>query len=319
VPVWAASGKLNYPNEALDKCSQPSFSGGRVYLSQWLNDAGTLDYDRTCGTYQFEKLPVPPASLSNSTADFNGDWKNDVIARWTSGSLRFYAGNGRGSVATSVQIGTGWGVFSAVDTVGDVNSDGAQDVVARVSSTGDLLLYRGNGRGGWIPPALVVGRGWNVFNAIVGVGDFSGDNRPDLVARRASDGNLYLYTGNGAGGWRPAVLIGRGWNSMNALVGVGDMNGDAKSDLLARERSTGSLWLYPGNGSSGFTTRVRIATGWNGLTAIMGPGDFNGDRTADLLARDASGNLWLYGRTAANTWKPRVLVSTGWNIVNAIF
>ena len=51
----------------------------------------------------------------------------------------------------------------------------------------------------------------------------------------------------------------------------------------------------------------------------MGPGDFNGDRTADLLARDAGGNLWLYGRTATNTWQPRVLVSTGWNIANAIF
>jgi hypothetical protein len=319
VPVWAASGTLDNPNEALDKCTQPSFSGGRVYLSQWLNDARTLDYDRTCEPYAFTTLPIPPASLSNSTADFNGDWKNDVVARWTSGSLRFYAGNGRGSIATGVQIGAGWGVFSAIETVGDVNSDGAQDVIARVASTGDLLLYRGNGRGGWILPALLVGRGWNIFNAIVGVGDFTGDGRPDLIARRASDGTLYLYAGTGTGGWRPAVLVGRGWDIFNTLVGVGDMNGDAKADLLARERTTGYLWLYPGNGTGGFTSRVRIATGWSSLTAILGPGDFNGDRTADLLARDAGGNLWLYGRTATNTWQPRVLVSTGWNIANAIF
>ena len=39
---------------------------------------GRCDYDRTCEPYAFTTLPIPPASLSNSTADFNGDWKNDV-------------------------------------------------------------------------------------------------------------------------------------------------------------------------------------------------------------------------------------------------
>ena len=35
VPVWATAGTLDHPNEALDKCTQPSFSGGKVYLAQW--------------------------------------------------------------------------------------------------------------------------------------------------------------------------------------------------------------------------------------------------------------------------------------------
>ena len=64
---------------------------------------------------------------------------------------------------------------------------------------------------------------------------------------------------------------------------------------------------------------MRVGTGWNGMTAIMSPGDLNGDRVPDVLARDAAGRLWLYPRTAAGGWGPRVLVSTGWNIVNAIF
>src|SRR6476469_11161574 len=86
VPVWATAGTLDYPNDALDRCTQPSFSGGKVYLSQWWDT--TRDYDRTCGTYSFTALPMPSSSLSNSTGDFNGDWRNDVLARWSTGSLR---------------------------------------------------------------------------------------------------------------------------------------------------------------------------------------------------------------------------------------
>ncbi len=55
VPVWATAGKLDYPDEALDRCSQASFSGGRVYISQWYDDV--QDYDRTCGDYAFTQLP----------------------------------------------------------------------------------------------------------------------------------------------------------------------------------------------------------------------------------------------------------------------
>jgi hypothetical protein len=318
VPVWATAGRLDYPTEALDRCTQPSFSGGRVYLSQWYDD--TRDYDRTCEPYAFTALSVPRASLSNSTADFNGDWKNDVLARWTStAALRLYAGTGTGSHAASVQISTGWGAFNALETPGDVSGDGAHDVLARNASTGDLWLYRGNGRGGWVLPALRVGTGWQIMNAIVGPGDFNGDGRMDVVARRTSSGALYLYPGNGTGGWLPRVTIGSDWNRFSAVVAPGDFNGDGRADLLARERATGYLWLYPGTGTGSLATRVLVGTGWNGLTAIMSPGDFNGDRTPDVLARDSSGQLWLYGRNADNTWKPRVLVSTGWNIVNAIF
>jgi len=316
VPVWATAGTLVYPNEALDRCTQASFSGGRVYLSQWWD--ATRDYDRTCGTYGFTALPVPTSSLSNSTADFNGDWRNDVLARWSSGSLRLYAGNGLGALALGVEIGRGWNVFDVIDTPGDVNGDGALDVVARVPSTGDLLLYKGNGHGGWNLPPVVVGRGWNIFSSVVGVGDFNGDQRADLVARRASDGNLYLYAGTGAGGWRAAVLVGRGWNTMNALAGPGDWNGDGRSDLLARERSTGYLWLYPGDGAGGFLPRVRIGTGWNGMTAIVGVGDLNGDRTADVVARDGYGRLWLYPGTGSGGMAARVYLSNGWNIATFI-
>ncbi|TQJ50281.1 FG-GAP-like repeat-containing protein [Phycicoccus sp. SLBN-51] len=316
VPVWATAGRLDYPDEALDRCTQASFSGGRVFLSQWYDDVA--DYDRTCEPYAFTPLPVPASTLSMSTADFNGDWVGDVLARTSTGDLRLYAGAAGGRLAAGLRIGSGWNGLSLLETPGDVDGDGPLDVLAREASTGYLWLYRGDGHGAWLP-RLRVGTGWNVFNALVGPGDFTGDQRVDVLARRASTGELWLYAGNGKGGWKPAVRVGTGWNAFNALVGPGDVNGDGAADVLARRASTGDLWLYPGNGKGGWKPAVRIGTGWNGMTAIMSPGDLDGDRVPDVVARDRSGVLWLYPRTASGTWRPRVWLGTGWNGLNALF
>ncbi len=87
--------------------------------------------------------------------------------------------------------------------------------------------------------------------------DFNGDGYTDLLARETS-GVLWLYPGDGSGGWLTRAQVGQGWNVMTALVAPGDFNGDGNPDVLARDGG-GLLWLYPGNGSSGWLPRVRWA------------------------------------------------------------
>ena len=83
-----------------------------------------------------------------------------------------------------------------------------------------LLLYRGNGAGGWGPKqGEQVGSGWAQFTALASGGDFSGDGKPDVLAR-TPDGALLLYRGNGAGGWitGQGEPIGSGWNGLSHLT-----------------------------------------------------------------------------------------------------
>ncbi|OFI37354.1 hypothetical protein BIU82_09815 [Arthrobacter sp. SW1] len=149
-----------------------------------------------------------------------------------------------------------------------------------------------------------------------GMHDFSGDGRADVLARDSS-GRLWLYRGNGTGGFQPRTLVGNGWNIMTSITGTGDFSGDARADILARDTS-GRLWLYRGNGTGGFQPRTLVGNGWNIMTSITGTGDFSGDARADILARDTSGRLWLYRGNGTGGFQPRTFIGNGWNIMTSI-
>ena len=233
--------------------------------------------------------------------DFDGDGHPDIVARKADGTLWLYSGTGTGQTGPSRQIGFGWGIYGDIVGVGDANRDGHPDMVGR-QPDGSVYFYAGTGTagGGYLAaPAKIGNFGWEAFNMLVNVHDFNGDGKNDLVARKP-DGTLWFYPGTGSGGYGPATRIGDfGWDAFDALVGVGDFNGDGKNDLIAR-KPDGTLWYYQGTGhvdatSEGYTGTVKIAYfGWSAFDAIVGPGDLNGDGRPDLLARKPDGTLWSY-------------------------
>ncbi len=206
---------------------------------------------------------------------------------------------------------------TAIVGSGDFNGDGIVDLIAR-RSDGTLWLYPGDGAGGFMTPYVQIGSGgWNQMTALVTPGDWDGDGFADILARDAS-GVLWLYPGDGLGGLLPERQISSGWNAMTSIVAAGDFSGDGKADLIVR-KTDGSLSLYKGNGSGGFITPyVKLGTGWNGMTAIVGAGDWNGDRRNDVIARDGSGALWLYPGNGKNGFQTRVQIGTAWDAMSAI-
>ncbi|WP_198035139.1 FG-GAP repeat domain-containing protein [Streptacidiphilus rugosus] len=200
--------------------------------------------------------------------DLNGDGINDTLVRTVTGALRVYpglAGYPNPLAGKPVTLGTGWNIYNQLVSVGDLNGDGRDDLVAR-DGAGVLWFYAANGKGSFVP-RVRIGSGWNVYTRIVGMGDLNGDGAGDLLAVDAH-GSLWRYLGNGHGSFAPRVQIGSGFSIYNAIVGVGDLTGDGRNDYVARD-SAGLLWRYDGDGKGRFSARTRIGTGWNIFSTVL--------------------------------------------------
>ncbi|WP_327315870.1 FG-GAP-like repeat-containing protein [Streptomyces sp. NBC_01235] len=207
---------------------------------------------------------------------------------------------------------SGWDPRTRFIPVGDMTGDNCSDMISR---TTDGKLYRQSGGciGNFLPDAerTLVGSGWGGFDTVVAADDFTGDHRPDLLARQAATGDLYLYRTNAQGLVDPGVRVGTGWKGYT-VVGAADVTGDGIGDLIARDAG-GELWRYDGNGTGGFKPRTLVFQDWGaGRNAIIAVGDVTGDGFPDLVSRTTDGKLLRNKGWGDGTFSATYTLATGW-------
>ncbi|HWU06224.1 MAG TPA: VCBS repeat-containing protein [Streptomyces sp.] len=193
------------------------------------------------------------------------------------------------------------------DYVGD---DGFPDLYAR-GTNGSLLVYQGNASGR--VSATADGGTWPTTSTLIPFGDLNGDGANDTLVKNGS-GDLHRYTpqrGSVVTPGSPSVRVGSGWAAFDGLTYSGDFTSDGLPDLVARETATGDLHLFTGTGSGVLTSAGRIGTSWKSLT-IVGAGDLNGDKHADIVARTTNGDLYRYYGTGKGTISSGTRIGTGW-------
>ncbi|NEA50268.1 FG-GAP-like repeat-containing protein [Streptomyces sp. SID10815] len=257
-----------------------------------------------------------------------GAVSGDLPARWderdTKGALvpdgaytfRLTAtpADGSGPAATvtqTVRVSEGAAVRRDFTSGATWAPDGTGDLLA-LTSSGEVSYRPGDGTGGL--GKSMPASGWPSSVTLVPFGDLDGDRRNDVLVR-FGDGELRVYRtmlGRPFLTSTPHLTLGKGWNQYDVLTSPGDVTGDGLADLIARNASTGELFLYQGTGAGKLAARVRLAGNWSGYKKIVGAGDLNGDGRGDLLAQDRSNTLWRYDGTGAGVFKARVKVATGW-------
>ncbi|MET9683973.1 trypsin-like serine protease [Streptomyces coeruleorubidus] len=231
----------------------------------------------------------------------NGDHKADLWVRNASTKT----GYSKNSNGTSFAARESWGNWNGVNVVlqTDFDRDGYQDLVYRRSSDGDLFwTHYVISSGTWSTQQIA--DNWSSRTRIITPGDVTGDYLPDLLSVDSA-GVMWIYPGKGNGTFAPRVKVGSGWNQYNSVRGHGDFTGDGKTDLIARSKSGGYVYLYKGTGTAGsgaFSGRIKVRT-WSSTTynAFDATGDITGDGKADFLARTPGGTLYLYPGTGKAT------------------
>lgn len=77
-----------------------------------------------------------------------------IVRSHSDGTLRLFRAS-NGVASGGYRIGTGWAGMDSLVMRGDFSGDGHPDLLARQAATGNLIMYRGNGIGGWRGSATV--------------------------------------------------------------------------------------------------------------------------------------------------------------------
>ncbi|MEV6249375.1 VCBS repeat-containing protein [Streptomyces sp. NPDC051742] len=293
------------------------FSTARADLSVELTSKVTNEKYRTVVRPASGSGAYPDGSLGFDWVGEVGDWYPESAPNgaydWTVTARPW---NGMPSVTTS-----GTFAVTRAPKPHDFDDNGAPDLVA-LDKDGylDQISTRwddATGRLVALPNNISGLPGWNVYDRIESVGDLAGSNAADLVARDR-DGVLWLHRGTGSAsrvGYESRVRIGGGWNTYTQFTGGSDLTGDGRADLVAVD-TVGDLYLYKATASTTapFEPRKKIGYGWGIYNQLTATGQFGGNPTGDLVARDKDGVLWLYLGKGDGTFAPRTKIGGGWQV-----
>lgn len=301
-----AAALVAFPSSALsaDAGRHNDFDGNGRSDLLWRN-AGTGSNVIWRGGTNTDLLPVlsvtDPDWLIAGTGDFNGDQQADILwrNRKTGAMVLWWGASGAQPGVVSFDWGAqledpNWQVAA----IGDFDGDRRSDILWRNRISGDnavgFLVSNGFESDFWYAYSSnpVPNFAWKV----AGTGDFDGDGRSEVLWRNTANGanSVWRFTdtsSNTAFNGSPLPSVNVSWR----IAGIGDFNGDGKSDIFWRNASNGAnaLW-YSGQ----YTTSKALVAVTDMHWQVTATGDFDGDGRCDLFWRNSSTGANIIWRSA---------------------
>ncbi len=215
------------------------------------------------------------------SADLTGDGHADLVMTSRKGVAKIKPGNGAGrfgAVSRSVKSLRG---HYLVSSVGDINRDGRNDLIAKVKGGTRVDAFLGTRKGGL--KFTRTDTKWGRYVDLTAAGDVTGDGQPDMLGRDKT-GQLWLRAGIGAAQFAKSRKVVGNWAPYNQIIGGTDYTADGRPDLVGRMRN-GKVYLLAGRGDGTFAAPVGALRNLAGLRDLGGAGQLSGDPAPDLIGR----------------------------------
>jgi hypothetical protein len=275
MPDWVATGDFNGDGKT------------DLAIADFLAVSVSVLLGNGDGTFQSAVSYPANYPSSISVGDFNGDGAADLAVTNTLGGIGVLLGNGDGTFRAVVSYKVGSAAFGRDFccrgvVVGDFNRDGIADLVS-LSGDGVFSVFIGKGDGTFAT-AVDYGTPLNVSTSFsIAMGDFNGDNAPDLAIVGPTTTTIQLNNGDGTFRQTVAYPTGDpnelGDSATELSVAVADFNGDGKTDLAILDYQ--AVLVLLGNGDGTFFQPFAPFFGVY-LGTTLTTGDFNGDGHIDI-------------------------------------
>jgi subtilisin-like proprotein convertase family protein len=268
----------------------------------------------------FAAVPETSDTFDVYVADVTGDGRTDAIFRVKGpGTIGLTPGDLWVERSTGTAFGSpelwsnGWGTSYEL-YFADATGDGKADLIARVLSTGEVLVFASTGTTFSSAGTTLWSYGWSSGYDLY-FGDVNGDLRADLIGRyygpaAGLTGDVYVALSNGSSSF---AFNGR-WTygfSAGYTMYVADVSGDTAMDLVGRLVATGDVFVLRSTGTSFvFDVATPWATGLGSNYDLMFK-QVNQSSRAALVSRHRTAGVIEVRLKQGNAYGPPTTWLTG--------